>query len=82
MRTSRLALIGLAMMAFLAWASVARADLDAVAQAMGVSKVDSVQIAGGGSAYAVGHRRARGGRLLPARPSGDLAGHAPLDRSR
>ena len=54
MRTSRLGLIGLAMMAILAWASVARADLDAVAQAMGVSKVDSVQIAGGGYAYAVG----------------------------
>ena len=54
MRTSRLGLIGLAMMAILAWASVARADLDAVAQAMGVSKLDSVQIAGGGYAYAVG----------------------------
>ena len=54
MRMSRLGLIGLAMMAILAWASVARADLDAVAQAMGAAKVDSLQITGGGFMYTLG----------------------------
>ena len=47
MRTSRFVLLGLAIMATLAWTSAARADLDAVAQAMGTAKVDSLQIAGG-----------------------------------
>ena len=54
MRMSRLGLIGLAMMAILAWVLVARADLDAVAQAMGAAKVDSLQITGGGFMYTLG----------------------------
>ena len=54
MRTSRRVLIGLAMMATLTWVSAARADLDAVAQAMGASKVDSLEITGGGFMYTLG----------------------------
>jgi len=54
MRMSRLGLIGLAIMAILAWTSVAQADLDAVAQAMGAAKVDSLQITGGGFMYTLG----------------------------
>ena len=54
MQTLRFGLIGLAMTVALMLPPDARADLDAVAQAMGVSKVDSIQVAGGGYSYSVG----------------------------
>ena len=54
MRTLRLVMIGLAMTVAMALASEARADLDAVAQAMGVAKLDNLQVSGAGYSYAVG----------------------------
>jgi hypothetical protein len=54
MHTPDLALTVVSLGLALAVAPDARADLDAVAQAMGTSKVDSVQLSGSGHAYAVG----------------------------
>jgi glyoxylase-like metal-dependent hydrolase (beta-lactamase superfamily II) len=54
MRTWNLALAAVSLALALALAPDAQADLDAVAQAMGTSRVDSVQISGSGHAYAVG----------------------------
>jgi glyoxylase-like metal-dependent hydrolase (beta-lactamase superfamily II) len=54
MRTLRFALVGLALGAALAVAPEARADLQAVAQAMGTVRLDSLQVSGTGYAYQVG----------------------------
>ena len=54
MRTRNLALTAVSLALALALAPDAQADLDAVAQAMGTSRVDSVQLSGSGHAYAVG----------------------------
>jgi glyoxylase-like metal-dependent hydrolase (beta-lactamase superfamily II) len=54
MRTLKLTVIGLTLAAALALAPDARADLDAVSQAMGASRIDSIQISGTGFMWAVG----------------------------
>jgi glyoxylase-like metal-dependent hydrolase (beta-lactamase superfamily II) len=54
MRTLKLTLIGLTLNAVMTLAPDARADLDAVSQAMGTSKLDSIQVSGTGYSYAVG----------------------------
>lgn len=54
MRILKVALIGLGLGATLALAPDARADLNAVAQAMGADRLDSIQVSGAGYAYAVG----------------------------
>ena len=54
MRTLHLTLTAAGLALALTLAPDARADLDAVAQAMGTAKLDSVQISGAGHAYAVG----------------------------
>jgi glyoxylase-like metal-dependent hydrolase (beta-lactamase superfamily II) len=54
MRTLRYALIGLGLVAAVALAPEARADLQAVAQAMGTGRLDSLQVSGTGYAYQVG----------------------------
>jgi len=61
MRMRRLLLIALAMLAVLALAPDARADLDPVARAMGVARIDSVEFSGTGFAYAVGQAYQPGG---------------------
>ena len=54
MRTLKVALLGLGLGATLALAPDAQADLNAVAQAMGADRLDSIQVSGAGYAYAVG----------------------------